>query len=180
MKEMSTCRYCGHWMPKEKGICSTCGRNQNKLFNFFSQVPGVISVIMMMATIVGVVIAFQQKEEAQKERIAASQALEKAQIARDQAQIAATDAKDALHEVQELQKVLRQYALSSASMFYLQNAANAANVVSSNNPKILKMTDKAIDELSKEINAIISLAIPDQKEREQFGKNLKNKVELEQ
>jgi len=71
MKKITTCRYCGHWLAQDKGICATCGRNQNRVFNFFSQ-PALVAWV----TIIGVVVACLSMMEARKERMKAQTAAE--------------------------------------------------------------------------------------------------------
>ncbi len=72
-REKKRCCYCAASMPAEASVCRHCGRHQRRYLNYLriDHVGLLIALIMM-------IIAYQQLGEARKERLAASQALERA------------------------------------------------------------------------------------------------------
>ncbi len=159
------CRYCKQPVADCASVCHKCGKRQNRLLDWFQ-----FDNFSVFISLVLVILAYLQFKEAREERIKAQTAVREATSARDTAQSVA-------RRVQGLQEGLREHALSAASMSYLQLQASAANIVSMNNPELLKRTDKARDELYKEINTLIALAIPDEKERQQYSKTLMIRID---
>jgi ribosomal protein L40E len=72
------CRYCLSTIPQSASVCRECGRHQRWYLNYFriDHIGLVIALAMML-------IAYQQLYEAKQERIAAKDALKKAQQAED-------------------------------------------------------------------------------------------------
>jgi hypothetical protein len=74
------CRYCSSIIPHSATVCSECGRDQRWYLNYFriDHVSLIIALVMMT-------IAYQQLQEVRRERVAASQALDRASKAEEKA-----------------------------------------------------------------------------------------------
>ena len=75
------CVYCKQLIEHTAIVCHICGRSQNKLWNLVNNGAHITTIIMVFIAIIQLVIAYQQMQEAKNERIAASEALERAKQA---------------------------------------------------------------------------------------------------
>lgn len=143
------CRYCCGEIPPPAKVCRHCHRHQHPFWQHFrvDQIGILVSVIMMA-------IAFAQLREARSERIAAAEALERAQAAEA--------------NVVRLNDSLREQFLLVASLTWLQ--LETKNEFGTDRAKV------AIEEILKDLNAILPKVLPDPAERQRWVAELQKRL----
>lgn len=143
------CRYCSEEIRPTAKVCNRCGRHQSLFWQHFriEQVGLLISVVMIMITLF-------QLGEARSERIAASEAVARA--------------KQAETNVITLNNALREQFLFITSLTWLQ--------IETKNEFGTERHQLAIQEMLKEINAILPQVLPDPVERQQWINALQKRL----
>ena len=74
------CKYCLQEIKQEAKVCHHCSRHQNRWIQSLGTIVHAVSISGFIISIIMVVIAFSHLKEARQERIAASEAIQKAEI----------------------------------------------------------------------------------------------------
>lgn len=107
----SVCRICKLKIPEGARKCHHCGSYQSR-WNWLSYAPVAISFVMMFVAINQAILGYIQLNEAKRERILASQALDRAKVAEGIARSAAEQAIADANEIASLkQRVENQIAI---------------------------------------------------------------------
>jgi len=146
---MRQCRYCCGSIARAAKVCQICGRHQSAFWQHFriEQVGILVSVIMMS-------IAFAQLREARSERVAASEAVTRAQRAE--------------RNVVALNNALREQFLLVAELTWLQ--------VETKNEFGTARANLAIQEILKDLNAILPQVLPDPAQRKRWVEALEKRL----
>ena len=144
-----TCRYCCGEIPPAAKVCRHCSRHQHPFWQHFrvDQIGILVSVIM-------IIIVFGQLREARSERIAAAEALERAQAAEA--------------NIVTLNDAVREQFLLVASLTWLQ--LETKNEIGTDRAKV------AIEEILKDLNAILPRVLPDPAARQRWVAELQKRL----
>jgi ribosomal protein L40E len=106
----SVCRICKLKIPKGARKCHHCGSYQSRWY-WLSYAPVAISLVMMFVAITQAILGYIQLNEARRERILSSQALDRAKVAEGIAKSAAKQASSDANDIAALkQRVKNQSA----------------------------------------------------------------------
>jgi len=141
------CRYCVKNISTEAKVCHHCGRHQNRIVQYSDRIGLLVSIIMLL-------IAFSQLREARQERVAASDAVTKAQQAE--------------RSTKSLHEAFRQQALVMTRIEWL-NLETSMEIGT-------ERSRKAAEQILKDINLVLRWAIPDQDKRTIWIKELKGTI----
>ena len=154
-----TCRHCCQVIASGATVCHHCQRHQDKRWQKFLSIATILPIITMSVTIVMMLIALSQLQEAKKERIMASQAVSQAQDALERVKAAGK-------EVVRIDEQLQEQFFLVVSMTWLQ--LQTRGQFGSGSARL----NKANQEIMKDINAMLVKVIPDKAKRKQWLENL--------
>ena len=148
-KQDKVCRYCSEPIKASAKVCHHCSRHQNRFWQHFR-----IEQVGLLVSIVMIVIAFSQLHEARQERIAANNALKKAQQAE--------------RDIKKLQAAFMENALSVISITWLDLETRSEFGT--------ERAKKGIRETVKELNSTLQKIIPDPKQRSAWIQELRSRI----
>jgi len=163
-RDNKKCRYCRLEMDQAARVCHHCGRHQSRLLNLAgnAQLLGIVASLLLVA------LAFMQFSEARRERIEATIAVENALLAQQDARTAASLAEEAQAEAEAINQALRSQVLSIVSSIWLS--------VVTRNEFGTERSSQAQVEILQELDRLAEAAIPDTAEREDWIRNLLNRL----
>ena len=152
-KESQTyrCKYCLQEINQNATVCYYCSRHQNRCILSLGIIVHVVSISAFITSIITVMIAFSHLKEARQERIAASEALAKAEQAEEKTRVLSNETK--------------KIAATLIRAIYIQLETKNEFGYSYR----LKKTTEIIE---KDLNQILLLAFPGHAEREAFVQEL--------
>ena len=161
--DIRLCRYCRQGIHPDAKVCPHCRSHQRRFWQHFR-----IEQTGLLVAVVMVLISFSQLQEARLKRKEASEALATATAAKTDAQDALKKTVESERRTMQLESNIRQQALVLVSISYFQ--ATTRREVGTDR------SVKATEEMTKEINSLLLLLIPDSSQRAQWIQELYNRL----
>jgi ribosomal protein L40E len=161
------CRYCLSTIPQSASVCRECGRHQRWYLNYFriDHIGLVIALAMML-------IAYQQLYEAKQERIAAKDALKKAQQAEDVATTLTKHLGDVRTQVEDQQKSIGRIAEQAKQAYSEIRTAQDLSVQAKNQLQsaqgLVRKAETSVEQLRATVDFNLLLAKAKEDDREAF------------
>jgi len=85
LRQINICRLCKQEIAKSSKKCHHCGAWQSQWWSWLVHLPALISFVLMCVAIAQLILGYNQLLEAQRQRVLASDALQRAKQAEDTA-----------------------------------------------------------------------------------------------
>jgi ribosomal protein L40E len=142
------CRYCASSMPVEASVCIHCGRNKRWYLNHLQ-----IDHIGLLIALIMIILTYQQLGEVRKERIASTQALERARGAEETASTVSKNLENVQLNVNQQQLAITFIETKAKQALKEINAINdlSTQAIShaENAEQLVSKAQKSIDDLTR-------------------------------
>ncbi|MAD17888.1 MAG: hypothetical protein CL579_17765 [Alteromonadaceae bacterium] len=157
------CKWCGAKVVASKSVCNKCGRNQNRLLEYFHRIGILITVLGGVAAIAismfQLKLTSQEKDKAFAASLRAEEALSSAEGASERAVRASADAEYASAKADKAALLASNALDKSANLAKKLRIANTRIEMASIQSKRLELKSKLRSELASASNRASELCI---------------------